>query len=282
MKTFPCAKINLGLYITERRPDGYHNLQTVFYPIPLCDELEVYPSADDRFSVCGPALANTGVEVADSQDALFTDNLVMRVIRLLREEPLDVPPVSVRLTKNIPFGAGLGGGSSDAAAMMKMLNTLFGLGLTEEDMEQRLVRLGADCPFFVRQRPVLSTGIGDRFTPIDLDLSGLWILLVKPDEAVSTRKAYQGVTPCQPAFPLSESIARPIREWQQFVSNDFERTVFPHHPGLSTIKQQLIESGAIYAAMSGSGSSLFGLFDHRPDEATLHAFAPNFVFSARL
>ena len=282
MKTFPCAKINLGLYITERRPDGYHNLQTVFYPIPLCDELEVCPSADDRFSVCGPALANTGVEVADSQDALFTDNLVMRVVRLLREEALDVPPVSVRLTKNIPFGAGLGGGSSDAAAMMKMLNTLFGLGLTEEDMEQRLVRLGADCPFFVRQRPVLSTGIGDRFTPINLDLSGLWILLVKPDEAVSTRKAYQSVTPCQPAFPLSESIARPIREWQQFVSNDFERTVFPHHPGLSTIKQQLIEFGAIYAAMSGSGSSLFGLFDHRPDEATLHAFAPHFVFSARL
>ncbi|MBQ8968220.1 MAG: 4-(cytidine 5'-diphospho)-2-C-methyl-D-erythritol kinase [Bacteroidaceae bacterium] len=271
MKTYPCAKINLGLYVTERRPDGYHNLETVFYPIPLCDELEMETATKDLF------LAE-GFEVAGPAE----ENLVLRAVRLLRDQGHPVPPLRIRLKKTIPSGAGLGGGSSDAAFTVRMANDLCALGLSDEEMEHLMTRLGADCPFFVRHQPVLATGIGDQFTPLSLRLCDLWLLLVKPDDFISTREAYANVTPRRPQYPLAESILRPVSEWSEFVSNDFEHSVFPLHPTVAAIKQDLYAHGALYAAMSGSGSSVFGLFRERPTEAVLHAFAPHFIFCTRL
>ena len=271
MKTFPCAKINLGLYVTERRPDGYHNLETVFYPIPLCDELDIESSDHDSLSLAG-------IHV----DGPAEDNLVVRAVRLLRDEGHAVPPVSIRLSKHIPSGAGLGGGSSDAAHTVVMLNDMFRLGLTPDAMECLVARLGADCPFFVRHRPVFATGIGDQFSPLPLNLSGLHLLLVKPDDFVSTREAYQGVRPQRPLHDLRQSILRPVGEWASTVANDFERSVFPQHPAVEAIKRLLIAQGALYAAMSGSGSSVFGLFAEAPTSAMLQAHHPHFVFSAPL
>ena len=271
MITFPCAKINLGLYVTERRADGYHNLETVFYPIPLRDELEVEPSDHDELIV-------EGIPVAGNVE----DNLVMRVVRKLRDEGNAVPPLYIRLRKNIPSGAGLGGGSSDAAYMMTMLNNMFRLGLSTEEMESSVSRLGADCAFFVKSKPVLARGIGDQFTPINLDLSGWYLVLIKPDDFISTREAYQGVCPQQPKHALTETILQPVGTWRERVENDFERSVFPLHPTVADIKHRLYKGGASYAAMSGSGSSVFGLFRERPSEELIKTFCPHFTFVATL
>ena len=216
MKTTTCAKVNLGLHVTERRPDGYHNLETVFYPIPICDTLEISTDSEDHLSV-------EGIPVAGAPN----DNLVMKVVYLLRNKGFAVPPLSIRLQKNIPSGAGLGGGSSDAAAMMKMLNTEFHLGLSETEMEELLTPLGADCPFFVRCSPVLATGIGNIFSPLSLSLKGKHLLLVKPDDFVSTREAYQGITPRQPETPLAEVISRPVEEWQHIHQATHDRLRSP-------------------------------------------------------
>ena len=271
MKVYPCAKINLGLYVTERRADGYHNLETVFYPIPLCDELEVEISTAD-------CLKLEGIQVEGPAE----ENLVMRVVSLLRNEGAAIPPLRIRLRKNIPSGAGLGGGSSDAAAMMKLLNEMCRLGLTEEEMERRVAKLGADCPFFIRCQPVFATGIGDCFTPVSLNLNGLYLLLVKPDDFVSTREAYANITPQQPQQSLLQSIQRPITEWSSLIGNDFEKSVFPLHPTVAAIKDNLYKQGALYAAMSGSGSSVFGLFKEKPAESMVTAYQQHFVFSAAL
>jgi len=271
MRTFPCAKINLGLYVVERRPDGYHNLETIFYPIPLCDELEVTPSDSDCLTVEGLSV-----------DGDWHDNLVWRVVKQLRELGHSVPPVSIRLRKITPMGAGLGGGSSDAAHTMTMLNQMFQLGLSEDEMERMLAKLGADCPFFVRCKPVFATGIGDKFQPASIDLSGLHLLLVKPSDHVSTREAYSLVRPQQPKHSLLESIQRPISEWQQLIANDFEQSVFPNHPTIADIKQRLIDNGALYAAMSGSGSAVFGLFAQAPTPEFIASFEPHFTFTSSL
>lgn len=272
LKTTPCAKINLGLYVTERRADGYHNLETVFYPIPLCDELEVeLGNGTDEF-LC------EGLSVAGDPN----DNLVMRAVRVLRDKGYVVPPLRIRLTKHIPSGAGLGGGSSDAAFAMRMVNELCDLHLSNEEMEQMLTPLGADCPFFVSAKPVFATGIGNVFTPIDLSLQGLWLLLVKPDDFVSTREAYSHVHPQKPQHDLQKSILRPIEEWAKIIGNDFEESVFPQHPTIADIKQRLYEGGALYAAMSGSGSSVYGIFRHEPSKELQRSFLPHFVFPAQL
>lgn len=252
MKTYPLAKINLGLYVVATRPDGYHDLETVFYPIPLTDTLEVCPALEDSFTLVGLPLEG-GPQ----------DNLVMRVLALLRSE-FPIPPVKVRLEKSIPSGAGLGGGSSDAAEMMKTLNTLFCLGLTNEQMEERVATLGADCAFFIKQQPVKATGIGNIFTPLALSLKGYTLVLVKPHVFVSTREAYAHVVPKAPNEPLLTTIRRPVEEWKTHMTNDFEESVFPLHPILASLKDQLYSLGATFALMSGSGSTLFALFRERP------------------
>lgn len=250
-----CCKINLGLNIVERRPDGYHNLQTIFYPVPLCDELTISEGRDaDVLTLGGHPL-----------EGEVQDNLVLRAVRLLRQEGFSVPPLSIDLRKVIPSGAGLGGGSSDAACMVRSVAELYGLSLSQTQMEELVGRLGADCPFFVNPRPVYAEGIGDVFTPISLSLSGWYLMLVKPEVHVSTREAYAGVHPHQPTFSLLETAKLPVGQWAEKMTNDFEESIFASHPLLAEIKQELYRHGAAYASMSGSGSTIFGLFRSRPD-----------------
>lgn len=271
MTSHPCAKINIGLYITERRPDGYHNLETIFYPIPIRDELTWERNGRDR-----DHLTVSGIPVAGDPN----DNLVLRAVRLLREIRR-VPYLDIHLEKNIPSGAGLGGGSSDAAYMMTTLNRRLELSLTNQEIERLIRSLGADCPFFVRHRPVFATGIGDQFKPIELDLSGWHLVLVKPDDFISTREAYAGIIPQDAPYSLLEAIHEPVEQWPLHISNDFETNTFPDHPTVAAIKQNLYRLGASYASMSGSGSSVYGLFK-QPLEDAHKIFAPHFVFTAQL
>lgn len=264
MIVYPNAKINLGLDIVSRREDGYHNIETVFYPIPLQDALEVQQAEQPSFRMAGTPL-----------DCAAGDNLVIKVLRMVQQE-YQLPALDIYLYKHIPSGAGLGGGSSDAAFMMKLLNEKFNLGMTEEQMEQRLATLGADCAFFVRNKPVFATGIGNVFTPVELSLEGWTLVLVKPDVVVSTRDAYAGVQPKQPSESLLDLIKLPVEEWQGRVNNAFETSVFGRHPEIAAIKDRLIDLGATYAAMSGSGSAVFGLFK-QPLEHVDEIFAGCFV-----
>ena len=269
MIVYPNAKINLGLNVVRRRLDGYHDLETIFYPIPLQDALEVQEAAQFTFRQTGTLL-----------DCAAGDNLVIRALRMVETEH-QLPELDIHLFKHIPSGAGLGGGSSDAAFMMKLLNEKFALGMTDDEMEERLSHLGADCPFFVRNRPVFATGIGNIFTPIDLDLSGWTLVLVKPDIYVSTRDAYADVRPAEPSVALTEIIRHPVEEWQGLMANDFEASVFPRHPEIAAIKDLLLDQGATYAAMSGSGSAVFGLF-RQPLEHVDETFSGCFVRQRQL
>ena len=251
MITFPNAKINLGLNIVERRSDGYHNLETVFYPIPLTDALEIVPAASN---------VTTLTCYGRTVDCPPEKNLVMRAYRMM-ETRFNLPAVDIHLYKHIPDGAGLGGGSSDAAHTLTMLNDMFKLGLSDEELADMAAKLGADCPFFVYNRPMMATGIGEVLTPIDLSLQGYTLLLIKPAISVPTAEAYSRVIPNIPEKHVNELVALPIKEWQRLLVNDFEVSVMTLHPELAAIKKSLIDTGAIYAAMSGSGSSIFGIFD---------------------
>lgn len=252
MISFPNAKINLGLNIVERRPDGYHNIETVFYPIPLTDVLEIVPAVDG---------AQTTLNCyGNPVDCPPENNLVMKACRLMQER-YNLPAVSMHLYKHIPDGAGLGGGSSDAAHALIMLNKLFQLGLTDDELAAMAVKLGADCAFFIYNRPMLATDIGDVLSPIDVTLKGKILLLVKPPVGVDTRTAYSRVTPQAPTIPLTDIISRPLPSWDGLLVNDFEPSVFAALPQLWLIKARLFDAGAQYAAMSGSGSTIFGIFD---------------------
>lgn len=252
MITFPNAKINLGLNITGKRPDGYHNLETVFYPIPLEDALEVtlLKDAPHKF-----ALHQSGMEIAGDPET----NLVVKAYKLLDTE-FHLPAIDIFLHKHIPSGAGLGGGSADAAFMLKLLNTKFALNLSEERLEKYAAMLGADCAFFIKNAPTYAEGIGNLFSPVSLSLKGYRLVLVKPDIFVSTREAFALIPPRQPEHSLKETVRRPVNEWKECMINDFEESVFPQYPAIKEIKEELYRRGAIYAAMSGSGSSVFGIF----------------------
>ncbi|MDR1592538.1 MAG: 4-(cytidine 5'-diphospho)-2-C-methyl-D-erythritol kinase [Prevotellaceae bacterium] len=249
MVTFPCAKINLALRVLDKRPDGYHNIETLFYPVTsLCDILEFIPAAQTSLRVIGK-------EIVGKQ----YDNLVMRAFRLLQKE-YGLPPVAVCLRKVIPIGAGLGGGSSDAAAMLLMLNNWFELQLTEEQLSAYASQLGADCAFFIHNRVAYASGIGNIFTDVPLSLANYHLLIVTPDINVSTVEAYAEVQPQVWEKSLQELITLPVNRWKECWKNDFEPSVFARHPELAQIKATLYELGALYAAMSGSGSSVFGIF----------------------
>ncbi|MBQ6733151.1 MAG: 4-(cytidine 5'-diphospho)-2-C-methyl-D-erythritol kinase [Paludibacteraceae bacterium] len=250
MKIKANAKINIGLNVVSKRPDGYHNLETVFYPVDMCDYLEITPATDDETT-----LQVKGIQV----DSSMRDNLVYKAYMLLKQD-FDIAAVNIVLEKNVPFGAGLGGGSSDAANTLKALNTMFSLGLTDEQLEQYAVRLGADCPFFIKNKPVYATGIGNEFHPIELDLSGYRIEVVKPDVNVSTAVAYRGIKPRPSDFNLLNINQLPLSEWKNCVKNDFEASVFPLFPEIKVLKEDMYRKGAVYAAMSGSGSAVFGIF----------------------
>lgn len=246
------AKINLGLSITEKRPDGYHNLETVFYPIDLNDALEIRtcPDATEKY-----ILRQFGTIIAGNPE----DNLVVKAYLLLEEE-YHLPPIEIHLYKRIPSGAGLGGGSSNAAYMLKLLNRHFQLKLSDEQLEAYAATLGADCAFFIKNTPTFAEGIGNVFSPISLSLKDYQILIIKPDVFVSTREAFANIHPHRPKYPIKEAIKRPINEWKEILINDFEGSVFSQYPIIGKIKDELYDQGAVYAAMSGSGSSVFGIF----------------------
>ena len=253
MITFPNAKINLGLNITEKRPDGYHNLETIFYPIKLQDGLEVTRAeyTDKDYS-----LSLTGVPIEGDPE----QNLVVKAYRLLKQDFPSIPPVDIHMFKHIPTGAGLGGGSSDAAFMLKLMNEKCQLNLTNAELEVYAAKLGADCAFFIENKPVFATGIGNIFEPIDLSLKGYHIVLVKPDIFVSTKVAFSKIQPKHPEISLKEVVREPIEKWNELMKNDFEKSVFPEFPEIAAIKDKLYDLGAVYASMSGSGSSVFGIF----------------------
>lgn len=253
MITFPNAKINLGLNIVEKRPDGYHNLETIFYPINLQDALEVTrrENNDKEYT-----LHISGSPLEGEPE----DNLVVKAYKLLKKDYPGLLPVDIHMYKHIPACAGLGGGSSDAACMIKLLNDKFSLGLSTERMEEYAVKLGADCAFFIRNKPVFATGIGNLFEPVELSLKGYHIILIKPDIFVSTRDAFAEIKPVRPAVSLKEIVKQPMETWKNSMKNDFEDSVFKKFPEIAAIKDELYDLGAVYAAMSGSGSSVYGIF----------------------
>jgi 4-diphosphocytidyl-2-C-methyl-D-erythritol kinase len=252
MIVYPNAKINIGLHVVSKRPDGYHNLETVFYPVPLCDALEMVETGKEGIQF-------SGIPVEGPQD----ENLVLKAYRLLKNE-YGLPPVQFHLHKAIPTGAGLGGGSSDAAFTLKMLNDYFSLGLSPDALKKFAVQIGADCSFFIDNIPSFATGIGNILTPVELDLSGFKLIVFKPEVAVSTADAYRNIKPTQPAFHLPDLLKLPPELWRGKLVNDFEKSIFPLYPEIENWKEKLYDMGALYASMSGSGSAIFSIFFHLP------------------
>lgn len=249
MITFPNAKINLGLQVLRKRTDGYHDIETVLYPVPIYDALEIVEASEMKLFVSGVLLPDGG------------DNLCNRVYSLLADA-YGLPPLHIYLHKRIPIGAGLGGGSSDAAFLIKLMNDYFNLQLNTEQMINYARTMGSDCAFFINNETVFAEGAGDRFSKLEIDLSGYHLLVVKPPIHIKTAEAYKGVLLKEEGRDLKQMILRPVHTWKETVFNDFEVTVFKENPIIGQIKQDLYNAGAIYAAMSGSGSSLFAIFDH--------------------
>jgi len=257
---YPPAKINIGLSIIGKRPDGFHNIETVFYPIQLCDCLTVEAAGAD--AVCQFVFSCNGIELPDNE---IHNNLCCKAYRLLNAD-CDLPPVSIHLHKAIPVGAGLGGGSSDAAYTLQALDSLFQLKIPGEELARYASLLGSDCVFFLHGKPAFGTEKGDHLQPVSLSLAGYHLLLVKPPVFVNTTDAYSSVTPQKPKRHLPELLQAPVNEWRHTVFNDFELSVFKKFPEIGRIKEKLYHEGAVYASMSGSGSTVYGIFDKKTDE----------------
>lgn len=258
MIVFPNAKINIGLNITDKRPDGFHNIQSVFYPVGLCDALELIENTDKN----APAITMTfsGVDIPGN----IQDNLCVKAYHLVNVD-YPLPNLKVHLHKHIPIGAGLGGGSADAAFFLRLLNDKFELGLAWGELHNYARQLGSDCSFFITNKPAYIEGKGDQYETISLHLNAYHFVLIYPHIHVNTAKAYSGVKPAFPVRSLESDILLPVEEWKNYIHNQFEDTVFPQHPVLKEIKQQLYDYGAVYAAMSGSGSTVYGIFKEKVD-----------------
>ena len=254
MILFPNAKINLGLNILRKREDGYHELETVFYPIGLKDGLEFIENKQNKI-----IFTNSGLPLNIDPE----ENIVVKAYRLLAADH-SLPGLDIHLHKVIPFGAGLGGGSSDAAFLLKGLNDYFELGLFVSQLKKYALKLGADCSFFLENKPAFACGIGEQLQTINFSLKGYYIVLVKPPFGVGTKAAYATIKPAIPKHSLPELIKQSPDQWQGRIVNDFEASVFPLFPAIAQIKTKLLELGAVYAAMSGSGSSVYGLFKTEP------------------
>ena len=265
MVKFVNAKLNLGLNIIRKRTDGYHELETLFYPVgkyngtpvnpePFCDILEIIPAEDTEFIFSGRNVA-----------CPLEKNLVYKAWLIFKERYPESSAFRIRLDKHLPDGAGLGGGSADASAVLCMLNELNGFPLKHDDLLEMALKLGADCPFFIYNRPCYAEGIGEKLRPVDVDLSGWWCLLVKPDISISTKEAFSGISPAIPDECLKDILYLSPEEWQGRLVNDFEGSLFPNHSVLPAIKNRLMDLGAVYASMSGSGSTVFGLFRRKED-----------------
>ena len=249
MVSFPPCKINLGLQILSKQPDGYHSIVTCFYPLPWEDVLEILPSGSLMFTQSGNPVAGKPEH-----------NLCLRAYHLLKEDH-KLPPVQIHLHKIIPTGAGLGGGSSDATHTLRLLNAIFTLELSQTDLMSYASQLGSDCAFFMQEEPMLGSGRGEILKPVTVNLKGFYLRLFKPDIHISTAESYANVIPKVPNVKLREVIEKPVRSWKEELKNDFENSVFAKYPILLSIKNELYESGAVYVSMSGSGSSVFGIFE---------------------
>ncbi len=249
MIVFPNCKINLGLHILQRRADGFHDLETVFYPLPVTDALEVLSPGQMQFN-------SSGIPVPGNA----ADNLCLKAWHLLKADFPELPPVNIHLHKHIPIGAGLGGGSADAAFMLQLLNQRFKLELSAAQLTAYAAQLGSDCAFFIQNRPAYATGRGEILEPLQLNLSAYSMLLVHPGIHVNTGWAFGQITPRVPELSLRDSIQQPLADWKALIHNDFEAPVFQAHPVLKQIKEKMYNAGALYATMSGSGSAMVGIF----------------------
>jgi 4-diphosphocytidyl-2-C-methyl-D-erythritol kinase len=255
MISFPPCKINLGLRILRKRSDGYHDIETCFFPIGWTDVLEIIPASETKFN-------QTGIAIAGDANA----NIVYKAYELMKRD-FNIGPVEIHLHKIIPHGAGLGGGSSDAAHALKLLNTIFQLNLSLEQLKKYALMLGSDCPFFLETKPMLGTGRGEILEPFSVDLSGKYLTLIKPDVHVSTAEAYRDVVPETPSVSLRDLLKSPLNSWRELIINDFEKSVFLRYPEIKQIKDFLYDEGAVYACMSGSGSTVYGIFNTQFDAA---------------
>lgn len=260
MIAFPKAKINLGLRITGKRSDGFHDIETLFYPVNLCDALEMVVntgrSGRDILTLSGYRLHKNP-----------ENNLVLKAVEKLRET-VPFPCLKIHLHKNIPVGSGLGGGSSDAACTLRTIRRIFDLSLNNDELKKIASALGSDCSFFVDEKPAFAYGKGELLEPSGYLLEGLYIVLLNPGISISTREAYENCIPARPEKSLQDLLKNPINKWKDLITNDFERLIFEKYPRIRTIKHDLYDSGAVYSSMSGSGSSVYGIFTEKPDIGT--------------
>jgi 4-diphosphocytidyl-2-C-methyl-D-erythritol kinase len=256
MVSFPPCKINLGLHVLRKRSDNYHELDTCFYPIPFTDILEIIPSETFEFT-------SSGVPVAGDPAA----NLCVKAYQLLQQQT-DLPPVKIHLHKIIPMGAGLGGGSSDGAHTLRVLNQVFKVGMTQIKLQELAAKLGSDCAFFLYDQPMIGTGRGEILAPATVTLSGKYLVLINPGIHVSTAEAYAALKPGEKDITVNEILQMPIDNWKDLLVNDFEESVFTRYAAIKNLKEQLYQVGARYASMSGSGSTVFGVFDEEPELKT--------------
>ena len=254
MVQFPNCKINIGLNVINKRDDGYHNLETVFYSIGLKDAVEIIQSESLSFS-------SSGLQVEGHKD----DNLCVKAYYLLKKDFPDLSAVTMYLHKAIPMGAGLGGGSADGAFVLKMLNEKFNLQLPNKNLLEYALQLGSDCPFFIINQPCFAEGRGEILNPVALDLSAYSIVLVNPGIHVSTKEAFAALAPTLPKKNIREIITQPIATWKEELYNDFEKPVFTLYPAIKEVKDRLYSAGALYASMTGSGSTVYGIFEEKPD-----------------
>jgi len=259
--SFPNCKINLGLNIIRKRADGFHDLETFFYPIPINDVLEIIPVNDKAAVYSDVLISATGLTIEDEKE----NNLCIKAYHSLKKHFPSLPAVQMHLHKRIPIGAGLGGGSADAAFALKILNKMFDLHLTDERLIEYSDDLGSDCPFFIINKPCFATGTGEVLEPVDVDLSRYSLILIHPGINIHTGKAFAQVTPALPHRSIKDIIHLPVGEWKNELINDFETSVFKQHPEISKIKDELYHAGAVYASMSGSGSTVYGIFEKDKD-----------------
>jgi 4-diphosphocytidyl-2-C-methyl-D-erythritol kinase len=266
MLTFPNAKINIGLNITEKRSDGFHNIESVFYPVEWCDALEIILNKNpDATNV---VFQSSGLAIPGNEST----NLCLKAWNLLQDR-INIPPM-IHLHKVIPMGAGLGGGSADGAFTLKMLNEVYELKLSNDELKDFARKLGSDCAFFIENRPVFCFNKGDEFEDFTLNLKGKFVVLVNPDIHISTAEAYSGVSPKKPQIALKTALSQPISEWKKIVKNDFEEKLLLKYPTIAEVKETLYQSGAVYASMTGSGSTVYGIFE---EESDLKSSFPSFA-----
>lgn len=257
MICFPNAKINIGLHILKKRKDGFHDLETIFYPVPVYDALEIVKTSGKQFS-----FVTAGFEI----DSAPAKNLCVRAYYLLKKE-FDLPEVSMYLYKAIPMGAGLGGGSSDAANTLLQLNDMFRLNLSKNQLLSYAFQLGSDCPFFIYNKAVFACGRGENMSSVDMDLSDYSIEIVKPDVHISTKEAYSMIKPAERDISLKELVSEPVNNWKDLITNDFEYPIGLKYPEIIKIKEKLYQQGALFASMTGSGSAVYGIFKNKKKPA---------------